>query len=152
MNAVKNGCFELGTLESWRQTDASKAALVEGNGWGNEQGKTNKHATGTSKYELRLGPGRDGVSQVIGGLFPNTSYTLSAWARVSDPNESIVLGVKDHGSPEQRASLSSDAWTRMSVEFKTGPQTTQATIFLLKSSDGNGFAWCDNLTLPLSPK
>lgn len=152
MNAVKNSCFELGTLESWQKTHASHGILVKGNGWGNERGKINKHATGTSHHELQLGPRRDGVCQIIEGLSPNTNYTVSTWARVSNPNESIVLGVKNHGNTEQRASLSTEAWTRMSVIFKTGPQSHRATIYLLKASNGNGFAWCDNLTLPLTPK
>jgi hypothetical protein len=152
MNGIKNACFELGTLEAWQPTDAMKAALVDGNGWGNEQGKVNKHATGTSKHELRLGPGRDGVSQTITGLFPDTSYTLSAWARVSNKNETVVLGVRGHGAPLAEVSLASPAWERMTLQFKTGPQAREATIFLRKSSAGDGFTWCDNLTLPLRPK
>jgi len=57
-----------------------------------------QHATGTSKYELRLGPGRDGVSQTITGLFPDTSYSLSAKARISNKNEMRVLGVRLQGA------------------------------------------------------
>jgi len=156
MNAAKNSCFEFGTLEGWQKTDASKAELVDGNSWGNtvHPGKFDKenHATGTSKFELRLGPGRDGVSQVIKGLFPDTTYVLSAWARVSSNNQNVVLGVKDYGTAEESAALSDTEWKRMSIEFKTGPANTEATIYLLKSSEGDGFAWCDNVTLPLSPR
>jgi hypothetical protein len=155
MNAGKNTCFEFGTLEGWQKTDASKAELVGGNGWGNPSvpGKAEKrnYPTGTSNYELRLGPGRDGVSQVIKGLLPGTTYTLSAWARVSDNNQTVVLGVRDHGAADASDSLSETEWTRMSIEFKTGPANTEATVYLLKSSEGDGFAWCDNVTLPLSP-
>lgn len=111
-----------------------------------------QHATGTSKYELRLGPGRDGVSQTITGLFPDTSYTLSARARISNKNEMLVLGVRGHGAPLAEVSLASPDWERMNIQFKTGPQAREATIFMRKSSDGDGFAWCDNLTLPLNPK
>jgi hypothetical protein len=152
MNAVRNACFEFGSLEGWRKTDASRAELVPGNGWGNPVvGADRTHATGTSKYELRLGPGRDGVSQVVVGLSPNLTYTVSAWCRTSAANEALVLGVKDHGGPEVEAATSSTEWTRQSVDFTTGPQSTQAVIYLLKSTDGAGHAWCDNLTLPLRP-
>jgi len=153
MNTVRNACFEFGTLEGWHKTGASRAELVRGNGWGNRVfGDGENHATGTSKYELRLGPGRDGVMQVVKGLSPNVTYTLSAWSRVSGADESIVLGVKQHGGPETSASSSSTEWTRQSVEFTTGPRATEATVYLLKSTPGEGHAWCDNLTLPLRPR
>jgi hypothetical protein len=152
MNMVKNACFELGTFEGWEKMDAAKAELVEGNGWGNNWGKGKVHATGTSKYELKLGPGKDGIQQTIKELTPNTTYTLSAWMRVSDENETIVLGVKGHGMPEASISLSAIEWTRSSIDFTTGQKATEATIYLRKSSPGEGSAWGDNVTLPLTPK
>jgi hypothetical protein len=153
MNMVRNASFEYGTLEGWRKTDLSRATLVKGNGWGNSVfggGKT--HATGTSKYELRLGPGRDGVSQLIKGLTPETTYTLSAWLRVSDKSETVVLGVKQHGAAEAAVSCTSTEWARRSIDFTTGPKATQATIYLLKSAEQQGHAWADNVTLPSKPK
>jgi len=150
MNAIRNSCFEFGTLEGWRTTDASRAKLVKGNGWGNPVlGSSKGHATGTSKYELRLGPGRDGVMQVVKGLSPGIAYTLSAWLRVSDESEAVVLAVKPDGGAGVRVSCSSTEWTRKSVEFTIGSGGTQATISLRKSTAGDGYAWCDNLTLPL---
>lgn len=152
MNTVRNACFEFGTLEGWRKTDSSKALLTEGNGWGNKVFGSGKACqTGTSKFELRLGPGADGISQTIKGLSPNTTYTLSAWLRVSDENETIVLGVKQHGTDAVSVSTSSIQWTRKSIDFTTGPKATQATIYSRKSTEGGGFAWCDNITLPLRP-
>ncbi|MBN2132585.1 MAG: right-handed parallel beta-helix repeat-containing protein [Sedimentisphaerales bacterium] len=152
MNVIRNSCFEFGTLERWRKTDASRAELVKGNGWGNPvHGSSKAHATGTSKYELRLGPGRDGVSQVVTGLSPGIAYTLSAWLRVSDESEAVILAVKPDGGSETGASVSSTQWTRRSIEFTIGPGATQATIYLRKLTAGDGHAWCDNLTLPLRP-
>jgi hypothetical protein len=151
MNAIQNACFEFGTLEAWQRTDAENALLVTGNGWGNNHGKTNEHATGTSKHELRLGPGRDGVRQLIRGLLPDTRYTLSAWAKVS-AGETLVLAVSGHGAPPVEETLASSEWKRLSIEFKTGSHAHEAMIFLLKSSHGNGSAWCDNLTLPMTPE
>jgi len=153
MNAVKNACFEFGTLEAWQKIESSKAQLVKGNGWGNGMAggkKGDEHLTGTSKFELRLGPGRDGVQQTITGLTPNTKYQLSAWLRVSEKDETVVLGVKDVGTAEVSVSLSEVAWTRRSIDFTTGPKATEATMYMLKSSQGDSFAWCDNVTLPLN--
>ena len=148
MNMVRNSCFEFATLESWEKIDANKAELVEGNGWGNHVfGNIKNHATGTMKQELRLGPGRDGVKQIIKGLSPGTMYSLSAWLRVSDAKESIEVEVE--GQPEARVVTSSTEWVRKSVEFTTESESTEVTIILRKMSSGGGNAWVDNLTLPL---
>ena len=153
MNLVRNSCFEFGSLEGWDQTDSGQATLVKGNGWGNPiYGNEKVHPTGTSKYEMRLGPDKDGIMQEIKGLSPNTKYTLSAWMRVAGPNDEIVLGVKGHGNAEANVSAASGEWIRKSVEFTTGSENSKALIYLKKTTDGSGFAWCDNITLPLTPK
>ena len=153
MNLLRNSAFETGTLEGWQPTHAGTATLIKGNGWGNNWG-TDKgpEPTGTSKHELRLGPGRDGVEQEVIGLTPNTTYTLSAWLKVSDVAEAVILGVRDHGGDEEaHMSVSELIWTRRSLDFTTGPTHTKATIFLFKMTDLPGHAWCDNCALPLTP-
>lgn len=150
MNGVKNACFEFGTLEGWEQSSDLSVQLCEGNGWGNDYGtKKEPHATGTSRYELKLGPGSCGVRQLIKGLSPGTTYTLSCWMRVSADSEKVVLGVRNHGAPEVCVEVQSVEWTRRSIDFTTGSKDTEATVYLLKASPGEGFAWCDNVTLPL---
>lgn len=153
MNGVKNACFEFGTLEGWAQTDNKTAALSEGNGWGNGFGTDAVPcATATGKHELKLGPETCGVSQVIKGLSPGTTYILSAWMKVSTDDGNVILGVRDHGAQEVRVAEQSVNWTRKSIDFTTGPNHTEATIYLLKPATGENFAWCDNLTLPLTPR
>jgi len=154
MNLVKNACFEFGTLEGWTKVAAQKAKLVKGNGWGNgiaggKQG--DRHATGTSRFELQLGPGRDGVEQKIAGLAPNTKYTLSAWMRVATKGETVTLEARAHGGKAVSSKVDATAWTRTSLTFTTGPTSTQVTVSLTKTTPGSGFAWCDNLTLPATP-
>jgi hypothetical protein len=151
MNLVTNGCFELATLEHWEKTGAGNAKLVKGNGWGNNWGGGKPEPTGTSKRELRLGGGRDGVEQVVGGLRPRTRYRLSAWLKVSNEKESVSLGIKDSGGKDAAAATSSTAWVRKTVEFETGPRNTTAVVYLVKTSAGPGHAWCDNVGLPLTP-
>ena len=150
MNLVRNACFELPTLEGWTKTGARKAQLTPGNGWGNKFGAGKAHATGTSKRELRLGPGADGVEQTVTGLHPKTRCTLSVWLRVSDKKESISLGVRSFGGKELSASTSSTAWVRKTVSFETGPTARIVVITLKKTSPGPGYAWCDNVAIPLT--
>jgi len=150
MNLVRNACFELPTLEGWTKTGARKAQLTPGNGWGNNFGSGKAHATGTSKRELRLGGGADGVEQTVTGLHPKTRYTLSVWLRVSDKKGSISLGVRNFGGKEVSASTSSTAWVRKTVTFETGPTARGVVVTLKKTSSGPGYAWCDNVAIPLT--
>ena len=153
MNMVKNACFEFGTLEGWEKTGAKKAELTRGNGWGNiaspENDKT--YNTGTSKFELQLGPGKDGVSQLVTGLTPDKTYHLSAWLRVSDESESVVLSVRDHGGEVVSAGSSSTEWERKTVTFTTGLSSSRAVVCIRKNTDGPGHARGDNFLLPLAP-
>jgi hypothetical protein len=151
MNKVINSCFEFGTLEGWDKTGKGGAALVKGNGWGNNhvvpldpKRKGRPHPTGTMRKEMRLGPGRDGLEQVVKNLTPGGTYVLSAWMRVSDKNEKVQLSVKGYGGKELKAESSSTEWIRKDIQFKVGTKATKATISIEKTTGGKGFAWGDN--------
>lgn len=148
MNLVDNACFETGTLEGWTKNGAEQAAITDGNGWGNNFGSGESVPTGTSRHELRLGGGVDGVEQRVARLEPDTRYTLSAWIRVSEGTESVRIGVRDAGGSEHGAETSNVQWTRLVVEFATGADQRAATVFLKKTTPGPGYAWCDNVGLP----
>jgi len=151
MNLVRNACFELDTLEDWTKTGAGSAKLVKGNGWGTSTFGGSEHPTGTSKRELRLGGGRDGIAQRVTGLHPGTGYAVSAWLRVSGADESVRLAVSGHGGKEAAVSTNSTGWVRRTVEFRTGAKSTSATVRIVKTTSGKGHAWCDNIGLPLTP-
>jgi hypothetical protein len=153
MNGIRNSCFEVG-LEGWTAVGAGTARTVPGNGWGNGWGQGQPEPTGTCKAELELGPGADGVEQTVGGLFPDTCYTLSGWLKALAEGETAVLGVRDFGgaTPELSASSGKTAWTRLTVEFRTGPAATSAVVFVRQTSAGPGQVRADNLGLPRVPR
>lgn len=151
MNKIYNASFEFGTTEGWIKTGSKQAKLIEGNTWGNNWGSEDLHRTGTNKFELELGSGPDGIEQTIKNLSPNTKYTLSGWLRCSDSENKITLGVKNYGGKDTRKSSISKKWKRKVIKFTTGPNSTEATIYIIKA-DSNGKAWCDNLLLPLTSK
>jgi beta-glucanase (GH16 family) len=79
------------------------------------------------EYALRFtGPGS--ASQKVYGLRPNTTYTLSGWAKVR--GGSARLGIRDFGGEgEQFAPTNSPDYRHLIVEFTTGPTATTAVIF-----------------------
>ncbi len=153
MNGLRNSCFENGT-EDWTKTGVAAARTVPGNGWGNGWGQGEPEPTGTCKAELELGPGDDGVEQVVTGLFPDTCYTLSGWLKATVQGETAVLGVRGYGEglPEKLASTGSTVWTRLTVEFRTGPASSAAVVFVRQASAGPGCIRADNLGLPRVPR
>jgi hypothetical protein len=153
MNGIRNSCFEVG-LEGWTPTGAASARTVPGNGWGNGWGQGQPEPTGTCKAELELGPGLDGVEQTVTGLLPDTCYTFSGWLKALAENETAALGVRDFGGavPELSKTTGSTVWTRLTCEFRTGPTSTSALVFLRQTSAGPGCIRGDNLGLPRVPK
>ena len=75
---------------------------------------------------------------------------MSAWLRVSGKNETVSLGIRQKNMQNLTASTSSAEWIRKSIDFKTGPDITEVEIYFFKSV-GDGYAWCDNITLPMTP-
>jgi hypothetical protein len=143
MNVLHNAAFEFGSLEGWKRRGAEHAKLVTGNGWGNGWGREATQPTGTSKYELRLGPGEDAIAQTVSGLSPNTRHQLSAWVRAAS-GETVILSIAG-----KQAVSRAQQWTRLSLDFLAGPDGR--AICEVRKSAGPGYVWCDNLTLPLVP-
>lgn len=148
MNLIFNSCFEYG-LERW--TENGQAKTVAGSGWGNNWGSGEPDPTGTCRGELELGPGQAGVEQIVEGLFPNTCYTLSGWLMAVDEGERVELAVSDFGGETVAAGTDSKIWTRLTVEFKTGPNATSARIQVRKPTPGAGRVRADNLGLQNVP-
>jgi beta-glucanase (GH16 family) len=97
--------------------------------------------TGFNALRMNGGPGN--AQQVIPGLTPNTTYTLSGWDRVSYPSAAARLGVKNYGGAETWADNRSTGYTQESVTFTTGPTSTQATIYCSKPVNGNAAEFDD---------
>lgn len=127
---VSNGGFESGSLTPW--TSWLGSTVVAGNA-----------RTGT--YALQVGPGQSSAEQVV-TVTPNTTYTLSGWAKSVTPSEEVRIGVKDYGGTETYASVASSTYANGSVTFTTGPSSTTATIYCYKPA-GTAYAYCDDISV-----
>lgn len=132
---IKNNGFEAGKLTSW-------------NCYGNfELSEESPHS---GKYSVKFGgDGKtSGVQQVIKGLYPNTTYTLSAYCKVENRGDKIMLGVTDHGAAQKGYDIEATTYTPMSFKFTTGPSSDSAKIFVYRGEDmGDGAAYADDFSI-----
>lgn len=115
---ITNPGFETGSASGWTVT-------------GSVSTTSTAH---TGSYGISLDAGGEKVEQVITGLCPNTTYTLSGWG-IAKSNAAIFLGVKNYGGSEQTAQYTdSRNWVQKSITFTTGSSDTSATIYFSKTS------------------
>jgi len=135
--AVANGNFETGTLDGW--SDSYNAGTTT----------TNPHS-GT--YAGQIGAPTDGngsIEQVVNGLTPNTTYTLTGWIRTD--GGATLLGAKQFNAAgdDTGAATSATGWTRLSDEFTTGPANTSVDVYCYRSTAGTSA--CDDFSLVAIP-
>lgn len=126
-----NPGFESGVSTPW--TNSKTASVVA----------SNSH---TGAYAADLGGDSSGIAQTVGGLAPNTSYTLTAWVKTQA--DLVYLGVKNFAGAGTEVNTTTTApdYTRLSVSFTTRGTVTSAYIFLWKSG-GAGLSYADDVKL-----
>ncbi|MDQ8738003.1 carbohydrate binding domain-containing protein [Paenibacillus sp. LHD-38] len=127
---ASNGGFENGSLSPWYGWNA--ATVV------NAQART-------GSYALQLAGGSVSAEQVV-TLSPNTTYTLTGYAKTGNSSPPVHIGVKNFGGTEQFVSISSTSYTQGSVTFTTGSTNTSATIYAYKPS-GATSAYVDDIII-----
>lgn len=89
--------------------------------------------TGTKAAKLAGGEGT--FEQTVEDLTPNTTYTLTGWARTD--SQGVWIGVKRYGGTETNVRITSQQYTRGEVTFTTGSTDTSAVIYFFKNDIGN---------------
>ena len=72
---------------------------------------------------------------------PNTTYMLSGWASSPKTNQkdlwyNAYLGVEDYGGGATSARFFFPYLHQKSLQFRTGPETTEATVFFTNDPHG----------------
>ncbi|OCT15346.1 hypothetical protein A8709_14750 [Paenibacillus pectinilyticus] len=130
LNKISNPGFESGVLSPW--TNWNTASVVSTNA-----------RSGSKALQLSGGPGS--TEQKI-FLNPNTTYTLTGYAKTANSSEPVSIGVKNYGGAEASVSISSTSYTLGTVTFTTGSANTSATIYLYKPAGANS-AWGDDFNV-----
>ncbi|MCL8006613.1 carbohydrate binding domain-containing protein, partial [Gelidibacter japonicus] len=114
--------------------------------WGGGSIVSNNAQEGSSSL---IAVAEGGAEQIITGLSPNTSYTLTAYAKSSNGSSNAVVGVKNHGGSQKTASTTNMTYQLVTVLFTTGSTSTSAKIFGYNST--NNTVYFDNFHLAKSP-
>lgn len=119
-------------------------------GWGNTAGDATVQSSvvHSGSYAAQIGASSSGVNQVIAGLTPSTSYTLSAWVN-NTASDTTGVGVKDFGGEETYVGASGTGWQQGSVNFTTGSSNSTAMVYIWKNA-GTGITYGDDFSLDLN--
>jgi hypothetical protein len=100
----------------------------------------------SGSYAGQTGSSNSALEQVINGLSPNTTYSLTGWAKVAMSGEGVYIGVKDFGGAETNIQFTSTSYSQAVFTFTTGASNSSAKIYCYKQS-GSGAAYCDDFTV-----
>ena len=127
---VQNAGFELGTIASWNAT--GDVSAVAG------------HAH-SGQFAMQ----QDGIAdaqQTLYGLLPNTTYRVTAFARVSGSGALATVGVIDPAGNAIIGDATSNRYRAIRITFTTSANQTTATLFCQNTVDGT-IAWFDDFEL-----
>ena len=143
MNHIQSGGFETSLEDySWETTGIKGAyrQIVTNANYGDNEG------VHMGNYGLRLGSagstsGKDGVTQTILTLKPNTRYILMAAGRINDstganPIEMSVTGAAS--SSVDKVTFNTYKWDEKSLTFDTGADA-EVTVSFIKNATGYGY-------------
>lgn len=110
---INNPGFETGSESGWLSGGADHGV--------------NTAAARTGTYGLYNGGKWNSVFQNVSGLATNTSYTLTAWARLASASSASTQSIyvsTNNGTTRQRVFVTSTSYTQYSLTFNSGASTT----------------------------
>ena len=127
-----NECFESG--------------IYDWGGWGAATKEVQSEVVNSGNYALKVA-GLGASNYTIVGLLPNTSYTLSAFAKI-DGSDGVNFGVKEFDAVNtDRAEFTTNAsFEQKTIVFSTDGTHTSAQVYLYSPSAG-GVGYLDDLKL-----
>ncbi len=131
IGTITNPGFETGNTSGWSATGNVSITTAAHSG---------AYAVSLDAYGARL-------EQVVTGLCPNTTYTVSAWGIAKSPG-GIYLGVSNYGGSEETVQfVDSKNWQQQSITFTTGATNTSVMIFFTKTGTTKFTGSGDDFTL-----
>ena len=138
-NLVANGGFESG-MSGW-------------DNWGNASVVSGQANSGAAA--LAVGTAAGGAGQDVGVVVPNSVYRLVAHAKVSDPSETVFVGVNflnQAGTAVQHMALpvKSTSYSTVTFDVRALTDAVRAVVFVWKN-DGSGLGYVDDVVFGVAP-
>ncbi|NUS00003.1 MAG: PKD domain-containing protein, partial [Kribbellaceae bacterium] len=134
---IPNGNFESGNLSGWG--DSYQATVTT----------TNPHS-GTFAGQLNAGTSTPaGLEQVVTGLTPNTTYTLTGWVRTDGGITTLGAKLYENTNDDTEATTTATTWTLLTDQFTTGATNITVDIYCYRPTAG--ISACDDITLEPTP-
>jgi mannan endo-1,4-beta-mannosidase len=131
--AIPNPGYETGSVSPWT---------------GSQQYISTASPRGNYCVRLGTSTGSSGTTQqVISGLNPNTTYTLSAWLRCGGSDINVQLGADGFGGSVTATPVTSTSWTKSTLTFTTGSTNTSVRIYATKASASSTLGYADDFEL-----
>ena len=92
------------------------------------------------------GKSSNGIEKIITGLKANTTYTLTAYGKLSASGGTTVIGVKNYGGNVIDKSITSISYSQISITFTTGTSNNSVTIYGWTNTR-NTFMYVDDFNL-----
>ena len=131
---IDNPGFEYGSLSPWV-------------GWNDASVVADSAHSGNDSLRVAATPSSwtgSAATQVLTGLEPSTTYTLTGWGRLDEDSGVAAIGVTDFGGDDTYQCVPSTDYTQLTVTFTTGASSTSATIY---AWGGSGVAHFDDFDL-----
>jgi hypothetical protein len=124
-NAVVNGDFEedLSAWNTWQDASISTSEVL----YGNKALQLNGNASANQWVKVK----------------PLTTYTLSAFAKLDDPTEKVVLGVTNYESKD----IFDTEYLQHRIMFTTTSNTDSIKIYFWRPPGGTGASYLDQVVL-----
>ncbi len=117
------------------------------NGW-SKSGTTSiiNNNTYSGAYAASVTGSESGYYRTITGLQTNTTYTLTAYGKLSSTGQSSMIYAKNFGGTTTFAAIGGTTYSKMEVKFTTGATNTSVEIGVWKTS-GSGTTYADDFYL-----
>ena len=126
---VTNPGFETGTTSAWAESPGGIAAVTG-------QAHTGTYAGRASQYSQ--------LRQTVTGLLPYTSYTCSAWVKVTTAGQANYFTVDAYGGSQQLV-ISGTDYAQKSITFTTSGTSTSARMTFYQA--GTSYGYIDDVSL-----
>ena len=125
-----------------------ESGMSDWSNWGNAQVVAGVGTSGSQAMQVGTGAGGAGLN--VPGIVPGTAYRLTAQVRVSDPSETVFIGVNmlsssgDQVIGQSSGPVTATGYATVTVDLVAPANAASAVVWVWKNA-GSGFGYLDDV-------